>query len=126
MRLGELVLISAGQGEAGRVDRDAAEDRPVLEDQPDVTVLAHHLGKVGADLATIRTLVVEIFDDRDVAIGVAGSGNGGVMQDARFAEDVGVGVFGAGLQRQHCGCQQQHDRKGRARACSGHVLWFSG
>ena len=85
MRFQEFVLVFARQRHPRRDDRDRTEDRPVLQHQPDLAVALHHLPQLGRDLAAIRTLIVEIFDDGNVAIGVSGH------RDIRVAQHQGFG-----------------------------------
>ena len=62
------------------------EDRPVLQHQADLAVVLHHLAQLRLELAAIGAIVVEPFDDGDVAIGIAGHGNVGVAQHQRFRQ----------------------------------------
>src|SRR6185437_10680889 len=58
--------------------------------------------------AAIGALIIEIFDDRDVAIDIAGDGNVGVMQYQGFRQDVFVDAFGP----RPAGRKPEHGRAG--------------
>src|SRR6202020_1176 len=67
----DFVLVFARLRHPRRRYRHRSQDRPVFPDQPDLAVLMDHLAQFRFDLAAIRALIVEIFDDRDVAIDVS-------------------------------------------------------
>ncbi len=90
MGLDELALEFGRQGQPRRIDRRRAEDRPVLEHQPHLAVAFDRLLQLGLELAAIRALIIEPFDNRDIAVGVAGDWNIRVAQNGGFVEHVAV------------------------------------
>ena len=73
------------------IDRDVAEDRPVLEDQPNVSIVLDDLLQHRVYLFAIRAPVVEILDDGDVAFGVAFDRYAWIAQNALATQRVFIG-----------------------------------
>ena len=99
MRLDVFVLEIAGQRDPRRNHRDGSEDRPILQDQTDLAVILHHLPQLGLELAAIRALIVEPFDDRDVAFQISGDGRIGIAQHKGFGQHLFIVAFREGRTR---------------------------
>jgi hypothetical protein len=83
-------------------------DRPVLQHQPHLAVVLHHLPELRLEPAAVRALIVEPFDDRDVAIRIAGNRHVRITQHRGLVRF--LGSAGASRRREG-GCtgeQAQH------------------
>ena len=90
MHLEIFALLVGGERELGGGLRILAEDRQLLQHQPDLAVVVDELDHVGQRAAAIAAIVVEELDHAHIAVGIAGDmGN-------RRAEDR-VGILGDGL-----------------------------
>ena len=65
---GVFVLIFCRQRYFRGGGRNRAEDRPILQDKPDIAVFLDQLREFGRHFFAIRALIVEIFDDRQIAL----------------------------------------------------------
>ncbi len=87
MRFGVFVLIFCRQRYFRRGGRNRAEDRPILQDKPDMAVFLDQLREFGRHFFAVRALIVEIFDDRQIALGISQGRDFGIAQYAVSAEE---------------------------------------
>src|SRR3546814_8759759 len=74
-------LAVRSQGRLGSIDRVRAEDGELLVDDPQLRVRRLGLAHDRSNTPAVRTVVVEELDERDVTVGIATHGTGGVLED---------------------------------------------
>ena len=81
-------------GHAGGIDGFVGQDGKFLEDHAQVRILGQQLCHVGQGGAAIAAIVVEKFDERDVAIGIADHYLARIVEDGLLhRSDGGGGLF---------------------------------
>src|SRR3546814_16190045 len=73
-------LALRSKGRLGSIDRVRAEDGELLVDDPQLRVRRLGLAHDRSNTPAVRTVVVEELDERDVTVGIATHGTGGVLE----------------------------------------------